>query len=150
MSGGERRCRATRDDGSPCGAPSQFVDPETGLCPAHREGGRETMRERAQRGAEARHGKGAKNAPEPEALTEEELPPLESHGDAKARLELISTAVLTGRISDKVAHAATRAVREWVRTHEGELVSQDVEALRSRLEELEGELGKRPHLQREK
>ncbi len=57
--------------------------------------------------------------------------------------------MLTGRISDKTAHAATRAIREWIRAHEGELVSEDVEALRERLEELEGELGGRPHLKRE-
>lgn len=137
----KRRCSATRDDGEPCGAPPTFVDPDTGLCPSHDPEKREAIQAAAQRSAQDRGGN---------ELTEEELPPLESHGDAKARLELISTAVLTGRISDKVAHAATRAVREWVRTHEGELVSQDVEALRERLEELEGELGGRPHLRREK
>jgi hypothetical protein len=87
--------------------------------------------------------------PLPDGLTADELPELTDHTSAKARLDLIGRAVLTGRIRDKVAHAATRAVSEWVKAHEGQLVSEDVEALRSRLEELERELG-RPALARTK
>lgn len=58
--------------------------------------------------------------------------------------------MLTGRISDKVAHAATRAVREWVRTHEGELTALVVEDLQEEVERLRAELEGRPQLKREK
>lgn len=139
---GPRRCQGTNAKGLPCAAPPEFVDPETGYCKAHGPGGRERMKAMAARAVKARE-------PQPDGLTPEELPELTDHASAKARLDLIGRAVLTGRIRDKVAHAATRAVSEWVKAHEGQLVSEDVEALRGRLEELERELG-RPALTREK
>lgn len=56
----------------------------------------------------------------------------------------------TDRLGERGARAAIRAVSEWVKAHEGELVSEDMDALRERLKELEGELAGRPQLRREK
>lgn len=138
------RCKYVKEDGTRCGSPESFVDPDTGYCHAHGPEGSERMAERGRRGAESRwHEK-------PEGLDPEELPPLERHADAKAWLEAIGRAVATGRLADRPAQAAIRAVSEWVSTHGEELVAEDVEALRGRLEALEGELAGRPALHREK
>ncbi len=86
----ERRCSATTSDGSPCGAPPQFVDPATGYCPSHDPAKREAIREAAQRGTEAAKAKREAGrapedaAPEAEELTEDELEPLASQGTRKS------------------------------------------------------------------
>lgn len=137
------RCKHVKDDGTGCGSPEAFVDPGTGYCHAHGPDAKEIMAERGRKGAEVR------NRSE-RGLDPEELPPLGSHSDAKRWLEAIGRAVATGRLGDRPAQAAIRAVSEWVSTLGEELVAEDVEALRDRLEALEGELGGRPTLQREK
>lgn len=139
-----KRCSGTNESGEPCGVPPSFVG-EDGFCPAHREGGREKMKELAQRGAQA-----SKANREPSGLDPEELGPLEGHADAKKRLDLICRAVLTGRISDRRAQAAIRAVSEWVKAHEGELTALVVEDLQEEVERLQTELDGRPKLRREK
>lgn len=136
---GERSCRGTNATGDPCGAPSRFVG-DDGWCPPHRPGNREALREAGRKGTAAHHGNGARDSPEPEGLDPEALPPLRDHADAKKRLDLIGRAVLTGRIGDKVAHAATRAVREWIRGHEGELTARVVDDLEQEVERLQREV----------
>lgn len=146
MAPAERHCQATTADGSPCAAPSNLVDPETGLCASHDPARRERIREAGRKGARA----AARSRNGPAALTSEELPELHDHQDAEQRLDLVSRAVLTGRVEPKVAHAAVRAVETWLKAHEGRMVAEDVEAVRSRLEDLEAELSGRPKLTREK
>lgn len=136
------RCQHVKDDGTPCRSPEGFVDEETGYCHAHGPDADEVMSERGRAGARASNrGK---------ALDPDELGTLEDHSDAKAALDQIRRAVLTGRISDKVAHAATRAVSEWVKAHEGELTARVVDDLESEVERLQSELEGRPRLKREK
>lgn len=141
----ELRCQATKDDGTPCEAPETLVDPETGLCPSHDPENREKVRENARKGGEA-----AARRLEGKGLSPDELDPLEDHADAKRALDQVRRAVLTGRISDKVAHAATRAVSEWVKAHEGELTARVVDDLEEEVERLQSELEGRPRLKREK
>lgn len=100
------------------------------------------MRQRGQLGAASRHGRGTDDS-EPDGLRPEELPPLVDHADAKAWLDTLGRAVATGRLRERPAQAAIRAVSEWVKAHGEELVAEDVERLRDRLETLEGELQRR-------
>lgn len=93
------------------------------------------MVRRARRGAYARN-----NNSGPSGLDARELPPLESHGDAKLWLERIGRAVSTGRLGDKEANAAIRAVSEWVRAHEGELTAYVVDDLADEVARLKEEL----------
>lgn len=119
----ERRCSATRDDGEPCRAPSQFVDPRTGLCWTHSEEGRELVREAARRGGQAtarRNGGG---------LHEDELPELHTPQDAARFLEAVVRAVTTGRLGHHEAKAAVRGVREWLRAHEAGEVTDRLDDL---------------------
>lgn len=134
MGSDERRCSATNAKGERCGAPPEVVDPDSGLCPAHQPGGKDRLRLAGIKGAKAARGD------RPDGLTPEELPALEGHAEAKLWLEKIGRAVATGRLEERAAHAATRAVKAWLDAHAGQLVSEDVELLRARLRELEGEL----------
>ncbi|MCH1571650.1 MAG: hypothetical protein OXU33_05530 [Gemmatimonadota bacterium] len=54
-----------------------------------------------------------------------ELPELRTHEDAQGWLETIGRAVATGRLSDRQAQAAIRAVAEWVRA-EGDRQTAEV------------------------
>ena len=132
-----RRCAGTRADGTPCQAPENLVDPDTGLCPSHSPGAPERLSEAGRKGAEATRRKHFT----PSALDPDDLPPLRDHDSAKLWLERIGRAVATGTLSDRSATAAIRAVSEWLKAHEGALVAEDVQALRDRLEALESELG---------
>lgn len=125
-------CGAEKDDSTPCQSP--FIG-DDGLCDAHRPGGREVMHERARRGGISR---ALQNGPP--GLEAEELPPLESHGDAKRWLEVVGRAVCTGRLGDKETNAAIRAVSEWGRAHEGELTAYVVEDLATEVKRLKEEL----------
>ena len=61
---------------------------------------------------------------------------LESHQDAKRWLETIGRAVATGRLGDRAAQAAIKAVSEWVKA-EGERVGAvEFEQLREDVEKL--------------
>lgn len=126
----ELSCTATKDDGTPCGAPASLVDPETRLCWTHSEEGREKVREAASKGGEAtaRRLKG-------KALDEDELPPLDSAAAAEAWCDTVGRAVVTGRLSHNQGKAALRAVREWRASREAGQVSEKLEALTDALAE---------------
>lgn len=126
----DHNCKGTRDDGTPCGAPSNLVDPETGRCPAHQEGARERLREAARKGGEA-----TARRLQGKALDPEELPPLESAGAAEAWCDVVGRAAVTGRIGHNEAKAALRAVREWRESRKSGEVSERLERLLDALEE---------------
>lgn len=84
--------------------------------------------------------KGALASEKPKGLAPEELPPLESHAEAKAWLEAIVRAVAIGRLEERPAQAAIRTVSEWVKAHEGELTALVVEELQDEVERLQAEL----------
>ena len=123
----QRSCSGTNAAGDPCGAPPNVVDPETGRCPAHATEGKERMRELGRKGAEA-------SRAEPEGMPPDTLNPLTCFEDAKARLDLICRAVLEGRIDERAANAAIRAVSEWVKTEGDRLSAQVVEELEERVQ----------------
>lgn len=104
------RCKAERADGSPCGAPEKFVDPETGFCPSHAPDASRRLSEAGRKGAEAtnRRFRGEK-------LSEEELPPLDSPQAAEIWLETIARAVATGRLSASEGNAIRGNVRDWLK-----------------------------------
>ncbi len=130
-----QRCRDTRADGKPCGTPENLVDPETGLCPAHRPGGREKLREAARKGAAATarkwRGRGG--------LEPGELPQLGTPHDAQRALDIVAHAAAEGRLPQRQADATTRAVREWLRAYEAGAVTDRLEELRATVAELKGE-----------
>jgi hypothetical protein len=132
------QCRGQKANGSACGALPHLLD-EDGYCPAHRDGGREAMAERGRRG-----GLATKRRLSAGGLETDELPSLETHDDAKRWLEVIGRAVATGRLSDRHAQAAVRAVAEWVRT-EGEKTTAEVVAqLKADIEQLQSAMKVRP------
>lgn len=120
-------CQGTNADGEPCRSP---VVGEDGFCPAHRPGGREEMRERARKGAEAtaRKLRG-------KALSPDDLPPLTSHEAAETWTDRIGRAAATGTLGANAANAALRAVREWREAREGGRVSERLEELMQALGE---------------
>lgn len=127
-------CRGEKADGTACGALPHLLD-EDGLCPAHRPGGREAMAERGRRGGLANK----RNA----GLSPSELPTLTCHADAQGWLETIGRAVATGRLSDRQAQAAIRAVAEWVKA-EGERVTVEVvDELRDEIDRVKAEIASR-------
>ena len=130
----DRTCDGTNASGDPCGAPPELVDAQTGFCPAHSPEGHDRMREIASRGGRAAAAQGR------DRLHPDDLDELESFDDAKARLDLISRAVLTGQIETKVANAAIRSVREWVRAEGERAAAEDLEALREELERVKEEM----------
>lgn len=132
MTDEQQTCRGVRDDGQPC-EQSEMLD-EDGLCPAHREGARERLREAGRRGGEAT---ARRHRSEEDTLESEELGQLESHSDAKARLDLICRAVLTGRIGRERADPSIRAIREWVSAHQAEVADEKLAELERRLAEIE-------------
>lgn len=124
----DRTCSATNVDGSPCGAPSAFVDPETGLCPSHDPENRERIREAARKGAKAtaRKLRG-------EGLEDDELPPLDSPQAAEKWCEIVARAVATGRISHNAGRTLARLVREFLRSHDAGAVADQVDDLREKV-----------------
>jgi len=129
------RCKAFNAHGEPCGSPESVVDPETGLCWAHRPGGRERLVEAGRKGAEATarkwRGRGG--------LEPGELPQLVTPHDAQTALDIVAHAAAEGRLPQRQADATTRAVREWLRAHEAGAVADQVEELRRKLSELKGD-----------
>jgi len=117
----QQTCNATRDDGEPCASPIIGVD---GLCPAHREGDRERLREAARKGGRAKARKDRRDA-----LEEGELPPLTSAQAAETWCDVVGRAVVTGRLSHNQGRAALRAVREWRESHKSGAVSEKLEDL---------------------
>ncbi len=130
------KCKGITRSGEPCRAPEHMVD-ESGYCHAHGPGARERMAERGRKGALSlrRKVKGS-------GLTEDDLGALESYEDAKRWLETIGRAVATGRLGDRAAQAAIRAVSEWVKAEGERLTAQVLDELRDEVERLKAELGK--------
>jgi len=91
----------------------------------------------------ARKGGYARGESGPPGLSPEDLPPLETHRDAKMWLEVVGRAVATGRLSDRSGQAVIRAVSEWVKAHEGELTAHVVDDLQEEVKRLKDELGGR-------
>lgn len=121
----ERSCTAKNAAGEPCGAPSNVVDPRTGLCPAHSEGGRERIREAARKGGQAKARKERASGVDIKRHWR-----LDSYEAAERWLDRILKAVLAGQITHSQARSAVRAVEAWMKARE-----QGQEA--ERLEELE-------------
>lgn len=129
----ERRCSETTADGSSCGAPSNLVDPETGLCPSHDPENRERIREAARKGAEAKNRKD--RIP---GLDDDELPPLDSPQAAAKWCEVAGRAVATGRLGHHEAKAVVRAVREFLRSYSDGEIADRVEELQEKVARLKG------------
>lgn len=129
-----RRCKETKDDGTPCGAPPEFVDPETGLCWTHSEGGREKAREAARKGGEAtaRKLRGADLDPEevPEAP--------ETLADAVVWAAWAARAAATGKLSTSRANAAAKLLREFRQALERHEAAEQLEEIRRQIEEAAG------------
>lgn len=120
----ERRCNGTRDDGSPCGAPSNLVDPDSGFCPAHGPGGSEAMAELGRKGAEATARK-----LQSDGLSDDELPPLTSHEAAERWCDVVGRAVAQGRLGHNEGRTILRAVREWRDSRDQGELSDHLDAL---------------------
>jgi len=127
-------CAGFKIDGTPCTSP--FVVRGTRYCSAHQPGGREEMQRRGLMGALASR--------RTNGLNPGELEDLESHEDAKRRLDLIGQAVLTGRLRDGQANAAVRSVEAWLRAEGERLTVAVVEDLRRQVVELKSQFGKKP------
>lgn len=124
----ERTCSETTADGTPCGAPSNLVDPSTGLCPSHDPENRERIREAARKGAEAKNRKD--RIP---GLDDDDLPPLDSPQAAAKWCEVAGRAVATGRLGHHEAKAVVRAVREFLRSHDAGEIADRVEELQTKV-----------------
>lgn len=129
-------CRATKADGSACGAPPRVVDPDTGLCPAHGPDASQRMSAIGRKGAEASAQRFRRGGLDPD-----DLPPLETHEDAKRWLELLARGVATSDIDRDIAAETPRLVKGWMRAYDAETLDEwkdDIEdtiaALQRRLE----------------
>lgn len=113
------KCKGITRSGEPCRAPEHMVD-ESGYCHAHGPGARERMAERGRKGALSlrRKVKGS-------GLAEDDLGPLESHEDSKRWLGVLGRAVASGKLGDRAAQAAVRAVEAWLKA-EGERLTVQV------------------------
>lgn len=118
------RCKGTKADGEPCGAPDRFVDDSTGYCPSHGPGASEKLSEWGRKG-------GSRSTKE--HLREEDLPPLDSPQAASQWLETVGRAVACGTLTHNEGKAVARLIREWLRT-------RDAGEMEERMEELEGKL----------
>ena len=130
-------CKHVGPDGKGCRAPKQFVD-DSGYCHAHGPGSAETMAQRGRKGAEAT----AKKL-RCVGLGPHELPDLRTHEDAQNWLEIIGRAVAVGRLSDRQAQAAIRAVAEWVRAEGERATAEVINELRSEVDRVKSEMASR-------
>ena len=105
-----------------------------GLCPAHRPGARERLREAGKKGAQV----STRLRRKAMGLEPDDLPPLRTPQDAEAWLERVGRAVATGRLANRDGDAVTRAVREWLRAHEAGAVAEQVGELGRKVAELKG------------
>lgn len=129
------RCSETTSRGEPCNAPPELVDQETGFCRSHGPGASNLLSAQGRKGAEttARKLQG-------DGLDPDELPPLDSHANAKIWLEIIGRAVTSRRLIHNEARVAIQAVSEWVKT-EGERATAEVlTELRSEVERLKKQM----------
>lgn len=133
------QCQAVKDNGEPCQATPEFVDPETGFCPAHDPTRPNEMKERGRSGGL----KSAEVRRKAKGLHPDELPDLRTHEDAKIWLEVVGRAVSTGRLGDREAQAAIRAVSEWVKTAAEEATREVVDELKAEIDRLKDEVDER-------
>lgn len=124
----ERQCQGTNADGSPCGSPASFVDPESGFCPSHDPDNREKIREAARKGGQA-----MARRMEKKGLGDDELPPLDSPQAAERWLEATGRAVATGRLAHNEGKAVARLIREWLRAREAGEVAARMEELEEKM-----------------
>jgi hypothetical protein len=101
-----------------------------GYCPAHRDGGRDVLRERASLGGQATRARfgGA-------AFEAGELKPINSLEDAKLSLDEIRIAVMTRRLTHAEGNAASKAISEWVKTQAATNTERLVNELTAELKE---------------
>ena len=128
------KCQGQKADGTACGALPHLLD-DNGLCPAHRPGARQTMADRGRKGGLATKRKLASPG-----LKSDELPSLQTHEDAQAWLETIGRAVAVGRLSDRQAQAAIRAVAEWVKAEGERATAEVVNELRLEIDRVKAEI----------
>ena len=76
-------------------------------------------------------------------LDPNELPELKTHEDAQEWLETIGRAVATGRLSDRQAQAAIRAVAEWVKAEGERATAEVINELRSEVDRVKSEMASR-------
>ena len=130
-------CKHLGPDGKGCRAPKQFVD-DSGYCHAHGPGSAETMAQRGRKGAEAT----AKRL-RCVGLDPNELPDLRTHGDAQVWLETIGRAAAVGRLSDRQAQAAIRAVAELVKAEGERATAEVINELRTEVDRVKSEMASR-------
>ena len=124
-------CKGVKADGTPCGIDPRFVD-ETGYCAAHNpEKGSAWMSELGKRGKQAQMAD--------DGVSESELGALDTVEDAQRWLQVVGAAVATGRLSDRRAQAAVRAVSEWVKAHESGRDAAMYAELQKKLERVKAE-----------
>jgi hypothetical protein len=128
------RCTATTSSGTPCASPPAFVNPSTGLCPAH-DPARADARSRAAR----RGGEVVAEMSRKRRLLPSDLPPLDTPAAAAVWAETIGVAAATGKIPATSAQAALRAVQTFVRAHEQGELRNRLDALKQELERLRTE-----------
>lgn len=131
----KRRCKGIKEDGERCGVTGGFVDKDSGYCPAHDP---EKPDEMARRGSKG--GQRSAEKRKMDGFTLEELAPLETYEDVERRLDLVVTAVLIGKIDDRTANAAIRGCKEWTATRSERQANEELEALQTRIDEVESEL----------
>lgn len=126
-------CRATKDDGSPCGSTSG-INPENGLCFWHDP----TRRERAQE-ARRRGGRAAGHQNRKERRYAADVPgPLETPADACRWTAWATQALATGRIDDKTAGKIASLVRAWLSANEKRAQAEEIAELRDEIAALRG------------
>lgn len=126
------RCKGRKADGTPCGAPPELVDPETGLCSSHEEGASDRLREAGRRGAEV-----TKRRYSGTGLADEDLPPLDGPRAAEAWCEVVARAVATGTLGHNEGRTVARLIKEWRESHDAGRVSDRLDRLMSALREWE-------------
>lgn len=124
------RCKRIKADGTRCRVPEHFVDARTGYCHAHGEGASGRMAELGRRGAAvtARKLRGG-------GLDPGDLPPLDGPRTASLWLDRVGRAVATGRLGHREATAVVRAVEAFLRAHNAGEMAEDIQRLRTALEE---------------
>lgn len=125
----ELKCSGTNQDGSPCGAPPELINPSTGVCRSHDPNLTEARREDGRRGARA--------AARKKGLTEDELPPLTDAKAAERWCEVIGRAIAVGRIPHTQGQAVMRSVSEFLRASEAGSTLDRIEELQTKLEQLQ-------------
>lgn len=126
-------CGAEKSDGSKCRSP---IIGDVGRCPAHREGGAETMSERGKRGAQARQERRQGGG-----FDASELPEIQTMDDIRVWGEAVARACAEGEISEKRSNSLARLMRQIRGALEAktegriEALRQQVEAMRKQVEE---------------